>query len=418
MSDQRAAKVPRLLVVTANGNNSNSYTLDWLDAYKATTQANTTHVDLLHASSLKRLEASLATVDGVVLLHSVTADDLTPLAGALSQLQDRRVPLCVLVGNEINLPWAPMSLKIRLFEAIDPQVIGTQLLQEAGDYLYASLGSERVLSVPHAVDPVVLEYRRPRESSTLRIGTRSVKYLPLLGDSQRERIFAGVKEGARPPQWISDFSSSRLGREDWRQFLTSLDVAVGTEAGSFYTSPDDSLVTRILEDARTARRGASIRIDGRARKFTRRLPWKFRETARRWMPKFGVVTDLDLLANLDREAVIRKYFDPERRAPVNTKAISSRHLEAAALGTPQLLTEGRYNDILIPGEHYIAVRHDLSNLDEALIALSDVELRRHLSRSARQLVCLDHTLEHRIAQINARLFGLEPRPLTIDKVVG
>ena len=47
-------------------------------------------------------------------------------------------------------------------------------------------------------------------------------------------------------------------------------------------------------------------------------------------------------------------------------AISPRHLEACATRTCQVLIEGEYNGVLRAGEHYVALRRDLSNAGEVL----------------------------------------------------
>jgi hypothetical protein len=54
-------------------------------------------------------------------------------------------------------------------------------------------------------------------------------------------------------------------------------------------------------------------------------------------------------------------------------AISPRHLEAVITKTAQVLVEGRYSGVLEPETHYIPLRRDFSNLDEALDRLQDVE---------------------------------------------
>jgi hypothetical protein len=54
-------------------------------------------------------------------------------------------------------------------------------------------------------------------------------------------------------------------------------------------------------------------------------------------------------------------------------AVSPRHLEAVITKTAQVLVEGRYSGVLEPERHYIPVRRDFSNLDEALRRLEDVE---------------------------------------------
>lgn len=46
--------------------------------------------------------------------------------------------------------------------------------------------------------------------------------------------------------------------------------------------------------------------------------------------------------------------------------LSPRHLEACATRTCQILLEGKYNDVLKPGEHYIELKSDYSNLDDVL----------------------------------------------------
>jgi hypothetical protein len=54
-------------------------------------------------------------------------------------------------------------------------------------------------------------------------------------------------------------------------------------------------------------------------------------------------------------------------------AISPRHLEAVITKTAQVLVEGHYSGVLEPDRHYIPLRRDFSNLDEALERLRDVD---------------------------------------------
>jgi hypothetical protein len=55
-------------------------------------------------------------------------------------------------------------------------------------------------------------------------------------------------------------------------------------------------------------------------------------------------------------------------------ALSPRHLEAVITKTPQILVEGHYDGILSPDEHYVPVRRDLANVDEALEKVHDLRL--------------------------------------------
>jgi hypothetical protein len=65
-------------------------------------------------------------------------------------------------------------------------------------------------------------------------------------------------------------------------------------------------------------------------------------------------------------------------------AISPRHLEACATQTCQLLTEGDYNGILLPGRHYIAVKEDFSNLEEVLKEVKRDIVRKQIVDTAYQ----------------------------------
>lgn len=62
-------------------------------------------------------------------------------------------------------------------------------------------------------------------------------------------------------------------------------------------------------------------------------------------------------------------------------AISPRVLEAALLGSGQILVDGDYSGILQANEHYIPIRSDASNFDDVVEAMSDVpRVERMISR--------------------------------------
>jgi hypothetical protein len=60
--------------------------------------------------------------------------------------------------------------------------------------------------------------------------------------------------------------------------------------------------------------------------------------------------------------------DPANGLPPETeiRAMSPRHLEAAATRTFQVLVEGVYSGVFEAGSHYQPVRRDLSDIDDAL----------------------------------------------------
>ncbi|MDQ7779192.1 MAG: hypothetical protein RDV41_05730 [Planctomycetota bacterium] len=73
---------------------------------------------------------------------------------------------------------------------------------------------------------------------------------------------------------------------------------------------------------------------------------------------------------------------PGAEGSLRLMAISPRHLEACATRTCQVLIEGKYNDILRPGVHYIELKRDFSNLREVLSVIKEDGLRRELVENA------------------------------------
>jgi hypothetical protein len=63
-------------------------------------------------------------------------------------------------------------------------------------------------------------------------------------------------------------------------------------------------------------------------------------------------------------------------------ALSPRHLEAVITRTCQVLVEGSYSGVLAAGRHYLPVRRDLSNLDDAVRALADAETVETITEQA------------------------------------
>lgn len=68
--------------------------------------------------------------------------------------------------------------------------------------------------------------------------------------------------------------------------------------------------------------------------------------------------------------------------------ITPRIFEAIALRTPLVLLEGRYRDAIVPGEHYISLRHDMSNADDVCKMLRDVDFLQAMADRAYEDVAL------------------------------
>lgn len=95
------------------------------------------------------------------------------------------------------------------------------------------------------------------------------------------------------------------------------------------------------------------------------------------------------------EEVERTCF-PGRDGELGYMAISPKHLEACATRTCQILVEGDYNGILIPGEHYIELKRDYSNLDQVLSDVKQDHLRSQITEKAYQDIVASGKYSYRV----------------------
>ncbi len=79
---------------------------------------------------------------------------------------------------------------------------------------------------------------------------------------------------------------------------------------------------------------------------------------------------------------IEKNIFPGQDGGIQSFVIGPRHLEACLTKTCQILTEGEYEGILIPGRHYIAVRQDFSNVEDVLEQIADEKARLKMVEKA------------------------------------
>jgi hypothetical protein len=135
---------------------------------------------------------------------------------------------------------------------------------------------------------------------------------------------AAIREGLRVD--ISTRTADTIVGERWLEFLMSGRAVIGCESGS-----------SVLD-----RRGE---IRARVQKLLRDRPGlTFEEVSERMPPGWDDY----------------KFF-----------AISPRHFEAVITKTCQVLVEGSYDGVLVPGRHYIPLRRDLSNLPDVMSGLRD-----------------------------------------------
>jgi spore maturation protein CgeB len=96
------------------------------------------------------------------------------------------------------------------------------------------------------------------------------------------------------------------------------------------------------------------------------------------------------------DEVFERFFQSPDVEFISGKAISSRHFEPIGTKTCQILLEGHYNGILKPGEHYISVKKDRSNLYEAVRSFKDEGYRQAMVDRTYDYVMSEHTYRHRV----------------------
>jgi Glycosyl transferases group 1 len=393
----------RAVVLTLQYGVRASYYEDWLDAFKSSPHFAVTGFNLFTRGQRHAATRAVRDAELVVALHPCLADTLRFVNPLRHALKARRGRLLVLVGNEYNLPWSRLSDKREFLRSVGADWVGTQLPLEAGEWLYGDIGA-KVLAVPHAANERVFRRDKPVDARAIDLGARSFRYPIYLGDDERNRVYdlfarLGPAAGLR----VDISNERRLDRADWAAFLNDCRGTVGSEAGTWYLERDDRTALEIREFLRGRSKGPTIHADGWLHAAMRRLPYGVKAGLKTLLQRSSLRHEAFEPHDDDLTEIQSRFFARLRRCPAYSKCISSRHFEAAATGTCQLLVEGRYNDILAAGEHYIPLRADLENAPEALSRFRNPAERERIAAAAHDLVHDSHTYRHRLTALHAAL---------------
>ena len=330
-----------------------SYTIDWREAFCEAPELDVEVCNINNLVHYGRCLLTLRRYDLVVVSHAAAGDDMTALLRSAHWLRRRRGKLVMFIGNEYDL----LDEKIGFIEAVGAEFICSQLPTPAARYLYRECGGSRILSMPHALNPKVYQPRGGTERP-VDIGFIGDVYWPFVGDRERtDLIEAFEQDGAR---WglKCQIRKQRIARAEWAEFLNTCKGTIGAESGTYYLNDRGRLLAAAREYNLLQRPEASF------------------------------------------DEVFEKFYRGQPRE-VSGKSISSRHFEPIGTKTCQILLEGEYTGLLAPDEHYLGVRKDRSNLDEAVRRFRDEGYRQAITERAYEHVMANHTYAHRVRSVLA-----------------
>lgn len=379
-----------------------SYFDDWADAFKEHSAFHTQSFNVCEEqNNLKNLKNIIEEAEVIILHHSMNGDTLKYLSPFISPLKNRKGKLVSFVGNEINLPTMGMAPKIQVLKELGTDIIATQLLQEAGEWLYANCLKSQVISLPHALNPKVFYPSNHYERRKIDIGSRSAQYGVYIGDNDRNGIMQFFHHNASKYAFSVDLGlekncQQRFNRQEWSQFLNSCKATLSTEAGSFYLERDDQLVNSILKYLKSSSPKYILPGDTFLRNLYRRLmPNTIRKQIIRLLK--NRIVEIDKVdQNHDFSEIYEKFFSNIPKCPVYSKAISSRHFDAIGTKTLHIMYPGRYNDILVPQEHYFPLKRDHSNIEELLDLMRNPITVQKMVDQAYEYVITHHTHKNRL----------------------
>lgn len=379
-----------------------SYYDDWLDAFQAADAFDVSRFNIAQSAERTAFIKAVEAFDLIVALHSVNADNLTYARDIKSALQSRKGVFLSFVGNEANLPGAPLKPKIDYLRDVGADFVATQLLLESGQYLYASTGA-KVVAVPHALNPDAFSPVTPNTDRPIDIGMRTFRYpSTFLGDDDRNRLIDLFSANPFTPQLTVDIATDkRLDRAGWADFLNHCKGAIANEAGGYWLDDDDATMLEIKAWL-TSQSGGGITIksDSPLRRLVHKLPWSVRQVLIKILSRGPVRHEALIGEDADFDEVYQRFFATKPWPPkITGKCVSSRHFDAAGTKTCQIMIEGRFNDIFRADEHYIPLKRDLSDADDAVRKFRDHTLRTEMVDRTHAYVMDAHTYAHRIKQI-------------------
>lgn len=339
-------KPVRLLLLYAAGpaNSTLSYQHSWPRAFSRDRRFECRHVNLMDRSIAARLRAQWIVRtwrgDAIVALHSVFSNAPYIAGRLLDAVSAAPQPKVFFIGNEYKL----MPEKMAFAERLPAALLVSQSSAPAVQAKYRERLGCRVAGIPNTgLDPDLFCPSTPTSARPIDLGYRSSAAPAYLGHQERRDLAEYFQAHAARLGLVVDISDDegrRFSEPEWAAFLNRCKGQIGTEAGGEYFELDDRM--------------------------------------RRAVNAFVISNPQ---APFDE---IRRRFFREPGTPI--RIISGRNVEAAGTRSAQLLFEGHYDGYLQPDVHYIPMRKDLTDADEAVRKFRDAAYRERIVDQAYEMV--------------------------------
>jgi hypothetical protein len=258
--------------------------------------------------------------------------------------------MVMFIGNEFSSPFLSTEKRLDLIAKISPEFIATQLPIDSAKWLYERIGS-KVIAAPPGMP--VLSINNSSTSRDLDLGFRGFRYPWYLMDNERNNVVDQVIDVFKNHNLAVDVShEKRLNSSEWFDFLSRSRFTVSSEAGAKYIFRDDQIWNPVKEYFATEKKFSALENDVGGMSLLRRLPAPLKSILKKFLSNLGLNQGSLYKPDSKELEKLISLVDLEKYESRNGKCISSRHFDAIAAGTWQILAPGKYNDLLVPNIHF------------------------------------------------------------------
>ena len=366
-----------------------SYLDNWRDAWCSAVDKYKV-INIANNQGLMEYQKESSNFDLIVVLHSVSSDSNLWLQ-KLNQVQfTSRPPMVMFVGNEFSSPFLSTEKRLDLISQISPDFIASQILIDSAKWLYERVGS-KVIAAPPGMP--VLSTNNSSPSRDIDLGFRGFRYPWYLMDNERNNVVDQVIYVFKNQNLLVDAShEKRLNSSEWFDFLSRSRFTVSSEAGAKYIFKDDQIWNPVKEYFATEKKFSALENDVSGMSLLRRLPAPLKSILKKFLSNLGLNQGSLYKPDSKELEKLISLVDLEKYESKNGKCISSRHFDAIAAGTWQILAPGKYNELLIPNTHFTPWK----DTNDFTALIENEVLRKSLSIQAFDDLSQNHSYRARV----------------------